>query len=341
MDTKILEWLKARNITLEVLENAGVKWNGKKIVIPVRDLTGKFIFNKFRKNPFAVGSDEPKYTYEKGATAALYNAHNVQPNKPVFIVEGELDALLLQSCGLNAVSSTGGSGSFKQEWASFLLDKTNEIYICYDRDMAGFKGAVRVQQLIPVAKIVTLPFTLQGKDVTDYMGQFNMAHFQKIVREAESWVMPKEPELIPDTQKGIKDVIKMFTEAIGEFDERRCVADQKFQPTEHIEIIIEALEKKVEVWKNMLKNLGRYNNKEEKRDVVLKAKQYPITNLIKLNHAGFASCVFHTENTPSMKYYRQSNVVHCYSCQKHADAIDVYMALKRVDFQTAIKEMTS
>lgn len=336
MQDKITTWLLERKISSQVLEDSKIHWNGNKIVIPVRDLSGKFVFNKYRKNPFSV-NDEPKYTYEKGSSATLYNAHNIVPNRPVFIVEGELDSLLLQSCGLNAVSSTGGSGSFKQEWADFIRDKTNEIYICYDRDAAGFKGAIRVQQMLPIAKIIMLPYTLKGKDITDFFFQYKMPQFLELVQEAESWVLPTEPDAIPEKKADIKKIIKELTDSFNEFTDRRIRLNNDNKPTEYADIILEMLEKRVASWKSIYSQPKEKKLENDgKREA---AKKIPITNFLKFNGAGFAPCVFHNDTHPSMRYYKQSNVVHCFSCQAHADSIAVYMRINNCNFKEAIERM--
>jgi hypothetical protein len=47
------------------------------------------------------------------------------------IVEGEMDALLIQSQGINAVTSTHGASTFKEEWVQHF-NPDLEHYICYD-----------------------------------------------------------------------------------------------------------------------------------------------------------------------------------------------------------------
>lgn len=69
-----------------------------------------------------------------------------------------------------------------------------------------------------------------------------------------------------------------------------------------------------------------------------RAKIYPIEDFMDFNHNG-THCVFHTEKTASMHYYRSSNRVHCFGCNKSADSIDVYMAINNCDFITAVKAL--
>jgi DNA primase len=66
------------------------------------------------------------------------------------------------------VTSTGGAGSFRPEWAELFLP-VPEVYVCFDRDQAGQEGAQRVARLIPHSKIVDLPEEVgEGGDVTDF-----------------------------------------------------------------------------------------------------------------------------------------------------------------------------
>lgn len=340
MEKRISEWLLARKLSQEVIDEAGLKWNGKKIVIPVKDYFGTVIFNKYRRDPNLQNSTEPKYTYDAGASGALFNAHKIRPGEKLFIVEGELDALLLNSCGLNAVSSTGGSSTFKNDWAEFINSKNCEVFICYDRDMAGFKGALRVQQLIPTAKIVFYPYTLKGKDATDFFFQYKMPDFIKLVNQAESWVIPEDVQEIPATKGKVDEIIKKLKNDIVIFDERKNELNNQGKVTEHVDIIIEMLEKRIMAWSNIRNTVGKKIT-GEKTDVST-AKKFPILNLVKFNSQGFAKCFFHgNDDTPSLKYYPKNNMVHCFACQAHEDVIGVYMKLHGCGFKEAVKALSS
>lgn len=79
------------------------------------------------------------------------------------------------------------------------------------------------------------------------------------------------------------------------------------------------------------------NSKNKKEGLDLqKAKQYPINSLLKINTAGFARCVWHNEKTPSMKYYKKNNRVHCFGCHKSGDAIDVVQAIRGCSLKDAV-----
>ncbi len=145
------------------------------ITIPIKDKYDNYSFFKLRQDP-AFGSD--KITYPKGAEAQLYDWKmlrkvKVETDARLIISEGELDRLLLVSKGVSAVTSTHGAGTFKEEWADELIGKYRNIYVCFDNDDAGKKGAERVAQMLENVGcgvyVITLPESV-GKcgDITDY-----------------------------------------------------------------------------------------------------------------------------------------------------------------------------
>ena len=72
---QINQWLLSRGISQEVLNDAGVHFDGKRIVIPVKDINGNIVFNKYRRDPDS--EEGPKYFYETGSSGALFNVHTV------------------------------------------------------------------------------------------------------------------------------------------------------------------------------------------------------------------------------------------------------------------------
>ena len=86
----------------------------------------------------------------------------------------------------------------------------------------------------------------------------------------------------------------------------------------------------------ILKNHKHFGSGEEK---LRKAKEYPIDQLIEFNGHGFAKCLWHNERSPSLKYYRDTNTVYCFSCHNKHDAIDVYQILNGVNTSQAINNL--
>jgi 5S rRNA maturation endonuclease (ribonuclease M5) len=173
----IRKYLNSRGITDEIISKYKIGY-GKFykqwwITIPVTDKDGNYIFFKLRQDP-TVGNE--KITYPKGIEAQIYGWETLQgaPDQLV-ICEGELDRLLLLSKGINAITSTHGAGTFKQDWVKDV-QKSKEIFICFDNDDAGKNGALRIAKMLDKADhksiyVVGLPdieSVGKGADITDY-----------------------------------------------------------------------------------------------------------------------------------------------------------------------------
>lgn len=338
----IKEWLYSRGLTDDVILQSRLEWRDDELVIPVFDEHGDFLFSKYRRNPFE--NDGPKYRYEKGSTTALYNSHTLQyveGDEPVFVCEGELDALLLNSKGLNAVTSTGGSGTFKKEWAEMFEGKN--VYIVFDRDGAGYKGAMKTQGILPFAKIIILPDDTEGNDVTDYFQTHTVQDFFEI--EARTYPIPREPSGMPTDKKDLRALVKQFGDAADALLDIKREMSSERKSVRHIMVFLEYVNSRYETFSHTLKNFERrFPKGEGDSHAVLRAKQVPITSMIKFSYDGFASCISHKEKTPSMKYNKPGtkypNTVKCFSCGFMGDPIDVYMALhSNVEFGEAVKKL--
>ncbi len=190
---RIRTYLNERGITDAVLQSNRITWDGERIVIPIFNADGVWLHNKYRRDPAV--SHGAKYTYDKGASAALYGVDKVAKAKQVIIVEGEFDALLLEAQGLVAVSSTGGAGTFKKEWLDLLQGK--DLYACFDNDMAGRKGLVRLTKMDPTIKFVALPAEVgEHGDITDFFVRLEKKRkdFDILMKVAEPLVLPPEPK---------------------------------------------------------------------------------------------------------------------------------------------------
>src|SRR5216684_1343917 len=165
---RIREYLHARGIPDGVIDRGFLGWNGSRITIPVFNRKGICAFFRLAKDPDD-RSDSPKMLLSRSSHVDLYGWEVLRPRpKRVIICEGEFDRLVLEANGFEAVTSTSGAGTFKQEWADAFTE-ISEVYICFDRDDAGRKGALRVARMIAHAKIVELPSDVgDAGDLTDY-----------------------------------------------------------------------------------------------------------------------------------------------------------------------------
>jgi len=175
----IRQYLNARGITDALVSDFKLGWGefyGKWwITIPIQDIDGNFVFFKLRQNP---NEGNEKITYPKGIEAQIYGWETLKTaTDKIVICEGEFDRLISLSKGIPAITSTHGAMTFKQEWVE-KVQKSPKIYICFDNDEAGKKGAERVAKLLENTGnkifIVSLPQEVgESGDITDYFIKLN------------------------------------------------------------------------------------------------------------------------------------------------------------------------
>lgn len=169
LSDKNIQFLKERRgISGEVIDRYRLGYNKarKRFTIPV--MQGKRCVNIRLYSP----DKEPKILpISSGRSTQLYPEDQLQ-NDEVWLCEGELDALCGISNGLNAVTVTGGAGSWKDRYTSLLKGK--RINIAYDCDPGGKKGAGRVAQILSrVAQVKVIDLALgEGEDLTDWFVKY-------------------------------------------------------------------------------------------------------------------------------------------------------------------------
>jgi len=165
---RIRAYLNARGISDELIHRHLLGWTGGRITIPIPKRDREVAFFKLAKDPEDASAGSKMFA-TPGSSIELYG-WEVVDRKPqrIIIAEGEFDRLVLEANGFDAVTSTGGAGSWRADWSE-ALSGIREVFVCYDRDAAGESGALRVARQIPNARIVKLPEEVgEGGDVTDF-----------------------------------------------------------------------------------------------------------------------------------------------------------------------------
>jgi putative DNA primase/helicase len=153
---------------------------------------------------FEVHRFEPKDFLQKLPGAAKYGGLNgtkrvpyrllelthAEPDRAVFVVEGERDVNRLMELGLVATCNPGGAGKWRDEYSDYLGDRT--VYILPDNDEPGAQHAEQVARSLQgkarEIRIVPLPGLPPKGDVSDWL---NAGHsdeeLKAIVRAAGVW----------------------------------------------------------------------------------------------------------------------------------------------------------
>ena len=184
------EYLKQHGITQTIADTFNLSHDKEFLHIPVKDEEGNLLFVKSRNLKEDGG---PKYKNSAGSHAVLFNLHAVKDMPNIVLCEGEIDCIRLTQGGIPSVSSTGGSQTFNPEWAAHFKDKNT--WVVYDNDDAGKKGIRQVLQLIPHARVITLPE--DSKDVSEYLLAHSKKDFVQLMRNAltkQEWEAANIPE---------------------------------------------------------------------------------------------------------------------------------------------------
>jgi DNA primase len=345
----ILTWLLKRGLTDKVIRDNKLSWNGSQIVIPIFDPDGKFLFNKYRRDPFS--NDGPKYKYDAGSSAQLFHADRLEKNNihlSVIVVEGEMDAMRLEAEGLLAVSSTGGSGTWREEWNDLLQGKM--IFVCYDNDDAGLQGAVKLLTKIP-AFMMIIPREPGIKDITDYLTKHPIRDFTNLLISSREYPFFYNELPIPKTIKEAKQQIKSYNEFLGKILEKEREANNVGWPSFHFNHLRQPVLKMIEGRERLIRKIrldnefSGENNKDTFIEEIKKAKRVPLETLYtgRLTRSGnklSGICPFHKEKEGSFVIFTDKNRWYCFGgCSQGGDAIDFLMKRDGCDFNTAIKTL--
>lgn len=163
-----LNFLKTKcGWTEETVKRFNIGFDGKRYWIPIVEDGTTHNIRKY------CPSDVNKMTGMQGANQArIWPMENLEAHNKVYIFEGEKDCILANQMGLNAITITGGAGTFKAEWVAPFNKK--DVIICYDIDEAGVKGAETVAEYLcgtaSSVKVINLPMTTpETADFTDYV----------------------------------------------------------------------------------------------------------------------------------------------------------------------------
>lgn len=198
----IRQYLNRRGIPDGIINRQLLGWNGRRITIPIFGPGGDVITFRFAKAPNDT-SDSPKMLSEVGSNVEVYGWETLA-RKPlrVVICEGEFDRLVLEANGFPAITSTAGAGIFPARWAS-EFHGIRHVYVCFDRDDAGRRGAENVRRVLPQARIVELPADVgEGGDATDYFVRLGKSRIDfeillAIAAGKEEEAPPADPARIP------------------------------------------------------------------------------------------------------------------------------------------------
>lgn len=138
----VLDKLNALKITKEAVEELNLGYMTNCLATPVFK-NGKLV-NIARYN-INKEPDIPKVRYNENTNSGDIVPFDIWKKdfRATVICEGEKDMIVARSNGFNAITLTGGSqSSLQAEYFDYFKDR--DVYICYDNDDAGVRGAKKL-----------------------------------------------------------------------------------------------------------------------------------------------------------------------------------------------------
>lgn len=208
----VRDWFTGRNIselTIEAFKVAEVIRGGAVYAVFPYLRDGEYINGKYRNI-----ADKKDMRQEGGAEPCLYGWHLIEPSqRKIAICEGEIDAMTLYQVGIPALSVNAGAGNHQwidNDWDR--LDRFSEIFLCYDNDEAGQKGAREVANRLGADRCKIVKFG-EHKDANEALQKgFDTKEFDHSLAAARTF----DPEELRQLSDFWGDVKASFWPAPGQ-----------------------------------------------------------------------------------------------------------------------------
>ncbi len=173
---KYQDYLVEHTISEESIKKFELTGDDQRLKIPVKDANGILRFIKER-------CFEGKKFYIPAKTKTiLFNSSILKDNpKYILITAGEIDCIRIDQEGLNAISSTSGEGTFKDEWIDQVRDISKKI-LCLDNDVEGIKATKKLLLNLPDSKVIQFPKGI--KDTCEYFRHHTKTDFLELLKNA-------------------------------------------------------------------------------------------------------------------------------------------------------------
>lgn len=171
-----------RGYTDSTIDLFRLGFSGEWYTIPI------FVDGKFRNFQCRKPDKTMKHWY-KGIGPLPFNMDYIK-DLPIWVLtEGPVDAIMCMQNGIPAMSTNTGAGYFDTAWISNFRN-LERVYIVYDNDEAGVKGARKVGKIFGLrARCFTFSGLRSGYDIGNYFVEGGTAiDFWKLVeKEGKYW----------------------------------------------------------------------------------------------------------------------------------------------------------
>jgi hypothetical protein len=100
----------------------------------------------------------------------------------------------------------------------------------------------------------------------------------------------------------------------------------------------DVIQKKINKYKfslYLLENKDEVSKNQITPEMIVKARMYPIEQIIQVDNRKFAKCPFHSEKSAS--FFVKNNFGYCFGCSKNCDSIELFMKINNKGFAETVK----
>lgn len=202
----MLKWLReVRGINNDSIARFKLGTDGYRLWIPIK-VRGRYV--NVRKHSPNKKDRVKTMSYKAGhGSVKLWPDTSIKLEDQVVLCEGELDCILANQLGFNAVTVTGGAGTWKDEFTE-LLRGVKSVVFMYDIDLAGRAGVALVSKRLSTLQVpikdIRIPITTPANgDLTDYVVTHGAGKetLDKLIQDTEVLVNANE-ETKPVVRQG-------------------------------------------------------------------------------------------------------------------------------------------
>ena len=190
--------MRGRLQQLGILRQSGHEHFNGSVVIPVLTIGGEVVEMYGRKITPNLREGTPDHLYLPGSHAGVWNEEALAASKEIILCESLIDALSFWSAGFrNVTASYGVNGFTADHRAAFEKHGIERVYIAYDRDEAGDKGARELAaELMPLGIECFRVLFPKGMDANEYARKVQPAakSFRVLLNKAEWLGKGQRPE---------------------------------------------------------------------------------------------------------------------------------------------------
>lgn len=201
-NNKMMKWLREkRGLTIDTIKQFKLGFARDRIWIPIFE-NGSYV-NVRRYLPECPEGQEKVKSYSEGyGESRIFPFKNLE-QKEILICEGEMDCILANQLGYNAITVTAGAGTFKEDFIPLFKNKV--VRICYDIDPPGVRGAIKVAKILsPITEkvsIIDLPieFPYNG-DFTDFFitHKKSKKEFDNLIKNAKKFSLFEKKKIVDE-----------------------------------------------------------------------------------------------------------------------------------------------